>query len=125
MTDCIFCNYDKLKIVLENRLAVCIEDRYPVTEGHSLIIPKRHMEGFFNATNDENIAIHDLIRNRKEQLQDSDPTIDGFNIGVNCGESAGQTIFHLHWHLIPRRSGDIVNPAGGVRGVIPSKRIYT
>jgi len=121
---CIFCRLDGIEIIHENELALCFSDKYPVTEGHSLIIPRRHMEDQFQATHEETAAIMELIKIRREELLSEDESIDGFNIGVNCGLSAGQTIFHLHWHLIPRRTGDMENPAGGVRGVIPERRAY-
>ncbi len=124
MKDCPFCNIPERDIIHENGLALCFLDRYPVTEGHSLIIPKRHVSGHFQATPNEVSAIMELAELRKRSLLEEFSDITGFNIGTNCGRSAGQTVFHLHWHLIPRRDGDIEDPRGGVRGVIPVKRIY-
>lgn len=118
---CPFCNPNE--IILSNDLAYAIYDRYPVNEGHILIIPYRHVEDFWNSTTEERRAVNDLIEECKELL-DNKFKPDGYNIGINCGEAAGQTVFHLHIHLIPRYSGDIDNPRGGVRGVIPSRRIY-
>jgi ATP adenylyltransferase len=112
------------KIVSENELAFVLEDGFPVTQYHSLIIPKRHFANFFDVTNEELLAINELLKTRKEQILDLDKTVSGFNVGINIGESAGQSIFHLHVHLIPRRVGDIDKPKGGVRGVIPEKRSY-
>ncbi len=111
-------------IIIENSLSLAIYDKYPVTIGHVLIIPKRHFTDYFEVTQKELIAINDLIRILKSMITEKDKKINGFNIGVNSGESAGQTISHLHFHLIPRRSGDVDNPKGGVRGVIPEKMNY-
>ncbi|MFD3157929.1 HIT family protein [Haloimpatiens sp. FM7330] len=112
--DCIFCNYDKDKIIAENKLAFAILDTYPVNEGHTLIIPKRHFANFFEATGEEIIAIYSLMHEVKEML-DIQYEPDGYNVGVNVGYWAGQTIMHLHVHLIPRYKGDIENPRGGIR----------
>jgi diadenosine tetraphosphate (Ap4A) HIT family hydrolase len=101
-----------------------LADRFPVTPGHHLIIPKRHTPDWFSMTDAERRDAEHLIRLLTEKLLRSDPGITGFNIGVNCGLSAGQTIFHAHIHLIPRRDGDTPNPTGGVRGVIPDKMDY-
>jgi len=120
---CIFCNPEN-GIILENENAYAMLDGFPVTNGHTLIIPKRHFSDYFDIENEELIAIHELIKLRKEQLMVKDPSIEGFNIGINVGGVAGQTIFHLHVHLIPRRKNDTQNPKGGVRGVIPNKMSY-
>jgi ATP adenylyltransferase len=122
--DCIFCSEVANRAINENKLALAFEDKYPVTEGHTLIIPKRHISDYFDLHQPEINAIHQLMDARKAQLQQSDSTITGFNIGINAGKDAGQTIFHCHIHLIPRRFGDMENPTGGVRGVIPSKQRY-
>lgn len=129
MKNCFFCSVlsaliPEKKIVLENKLAFVLEDGFPVTQYHSLVIPKRHFENFFEVTDEELLAINELLKVRKEQILDLDQSVSGFNIGINIGEAAGQSIFHLHVHLIPRRIGDIDNPKGGVRGVIPEKRSY-
>lgn len=118
---CIFCNQEE--IILENELAWARYDKYPVSPGHLLIITKRHVADFFDITTDERKALNDLLEEAKKKL-DREYSPDGYNIGVNCGAAAGQTIMHLHIHLIPRYQGDIDNPRGGVRGVIPDKRIY-
>ena len=123
MDNCPFCDVNEDKIILKNDLCYAIYDKYPVNPGHLLIIPFRHFPYFFDATNEEKIAILDLLEKAKKHL-DEKYNPDGYNIGVNVGEYAGQTIFHLHIHLIPRYRGDIDNPRGGVRGVIPEKRIY-
>tara|TARA_B110000467_G_C18219679_1_gene422293 strand:- start:212 stop:607 length:396 start_codon:yes stop_codon:yes gene_type:complete len=123
-SDCLFCNISKERIILENDLAYAIHDGFPVTEMHSLIIPKRHIYDYFDLTKDELFACDQLIKSLKESILISDSSINGFNIGMNSGISAGQTIFHCHIHLIPRRSGDVVNPRGGVRNIIPGKGNY-
>ncbi len=119
--NCIFCNQEEL--ILENELAWARYDKYPVSPGHLLIITKRHVADFFDTTTEERRALNNLLEEAKKML-DRTNSPDGYNIGVNCGEAAGQTIMHLHIHLIPRYQGDIDNPRGGVRGVIPDKRIY-
>ncbi len=124
---CIFCDIqsiDRLRIISENTLAFSILDGFPVTEGHTLFIPKRHAADYFELSQAEINAINQLLIYQKEMLQHSDNTIEGFNIGMNCGEVAGQTIFHCHVHLIPRRRGDVENPRGGVRHVITGKGYY-
>ena len=121
---CLFCNEAEERAVESNELAIAFEDAFPVTEGHTLIVPKRHVADYFSLEQPELNAINQLLKSRKQVLSDSDSTITGFNIGVNAGESAGQTIFHCHVHLIPRRDGDVSEPRGGVRGVIPGKQAY-
>ncbi|OIJ20956.1 diadenosine tetraphosphate hydrolase [Anaerobacillus alkalidiazotrophicus] len=118
---CPFCN--PKNIVFENDLAFAIFDIFPVNKGHLLIIPKRHVSDFFDTTLEERAAINQLLEDGKALLAEKYQP-DGYNIGINCGETAGQTIFHVHVHLIPRYKGDMENPRGGVRGVIPEKRIY-
>ena len=122
--ECIFCDISKNKIVKSNELAVVIKDNFPVTKHHSLIIPKRHCSDYFDLYQPEINAISQLINEMKTELQKKDKTIKGFNIGNNSGEVSGQTIFHCHIHLIPRRKGDTENPRGGVRGVIKNKQSY-
>lgn len=124
MNDCIFCNLDSHRVIASNALAVAIVDGFPVTEGHALIIPKRHVIDYFGLTEEEVSACHNLLHTLKTQLETKDATITGFNIGMNAGESAGQTVFHCHIHLIPRRTGDVENPRGGVRHLIPGKGFY-
>ena len=123
-SDCLFCNIPQERIVLENDLAYAVRDGYPVTEMHSMIIPKRHIQDYFDLTTDELLACDQLIRSLKKEISNSDSSVNGFNIGMNSGESAGQTIFHCHIHLIPRRTGDVDNPRGGVRNVIPGMGNY-
>jgi len=115
---------DTSRIVSENSLAFAIRDGSPVSEDHTLIIPKRHTSDYFNLVPAEVSAVNLLLQDQRKQLLESDRTIEGFNIGINCGEVAGQTIFHCHVHLIPRREGDVENPRGGVRHVIAGKGYY-
>jgi diadenosine tetraphosphate (Ap4A) HIT family hydrolase len=124
---CLFCDIqsiDQQRIIAENNLAYVIRDGFPVTEGHTLFMPKRHIEDYFGLVPAEVSAINLLMAEQKQLLQDTDPKIDGFNIGMNCGESAGQTVFHCHVHLIPRRKGDVENPKGGVRHIIAGNGFY-
>ncbi len=123
--NCIFCEFknDKNKVVLENELAYAIYDGFPVSEGHMLIIPKRHAETYFNLTKEENSAMQELAHKAKKLL-DEKYHLDGYNVGFNCGEAAGQTIFHCHMHIIPRYKGDILNPRGGVRKIIKGNSEY-
>jgi diadenosine tetraphosphate (Ap4A) HIT family hydrolase len=120
---CPFCSPEKEYIVKENQFAYTLFDKYPVNPGHSLIIPFRHFSSIFEATVEELQAIWELIRESKVFL-DARYSPDGYNIGVNSGEAAGQTVMHLHVHLIPRYKGDMENPRGGVRGAIPYKQKY-
>ena len=124
-SDCRFCPGNiKNRIVEEWDSVVAFEDGYPVSDGHLLIVPKRHAPDWFLMTERERREADDLIRVLKNRLSESDKTVTGFNVGMNCGASAGQTIFHAHIHLIPRRDGDTPNPTGGVRGVIPDRMCY-
>jgi len=121
--NCPFCNIDDKKI-LETKNAIVIYDKFPVTKNHSLIIPKRHIESFFDLTAEEYADCMVLIKTSKKTLCELDRTISGFNIGINDGVDAGQTISHCHIHLIPRRKGDVKEPSGGVRHIIPRKGFY-
>ena len=121
---CLFCNSKISGIALENEFAYASYDTYPVSERHCLIIPKRHVMDYFELTNEELIACNDLIRIIKEDILDKDKTVKAFNIGTNVGKISGQSIMHCHIHLIPRREGDVENPQGGVRSVIPKKQHY-
>jgi len=121
---CLFCNSKISGIAFENDLAYASYDSYPVTSNHCLIIPKRHIIDYFELTNDELIACNDLIKIIKEEIVNNDKTVVAFNIGTNAGKLSGQSIMHCHIHLIPRRKGDVENPQGGVRAVIPKKQHY-
>jgi len=124
VSDCIFCKIDPTIIVARNTRMLAFKDRHPVTDGHMLIIPEVHRADFFELTHEEVIDLDLLIRKLRDEISNQDASVTGFNIGMNCGKSAGQTVFHCHVHLIPRRAGDCENPTGGVRGVIPSKQRY-
>ena len=121
---CLFCDVKKTGIVYENELAYASYDSYPVSEHHCLIIPKRHIKDYFELSNDELIACNDLIKIVKKEINDKDPLVKGFNLGTNIGTVSGQSILHCHFHLIPRREGDVDKPQGGVRSVIPNKQHY-
>ena len=123
-SSCLFCSIPPERIIAENDLAFAIRDGFPVTDGHTLVIPKRHAEDYFELTAEELLACDRLIRQIREEIREADPGVQGFNIGMNVGAAAGQTIFHCHIHLIPRRSGDVENPRGGVRHLIPGKGDY-
>lgn len=125
--DCLFCRIvttPDREIIKENNFCIAFNDAFPVTTGHTLIVPRRHTLDYFTLNNDEKRSIDLLLLDLQAQLQKNDKTISGFNIGVNCGESAGQTVMHAHIHLIPRRKGDVSNPRGGIRGVLPNKQKY-
>jgi diadenosine tetraphosphate (Ap4A) HIT family hydrolase len=124
MNDTIFNNLPKERIIDSTKYFNVIRDNYPVTPLHTLIIPKRHILEFTDLTLEEETEFHLILKKAKSSLKTLDSTITGFNIGINEGQSAGQTIMHCHIHLIPRRDGDVENPKGGVRGVIPSKQSY-
>ena len=121
---CLFCNIEESGLVHENDLAYVSYDSYPVSENHCLIIPKKHIKDYFELTRDELLACNDLIKTMKNEITSKDQTVKGFNLGTNIGEVSGQSILHCHFHLIPRRDGDVDNPQGGVRSVIPNKQHY-
>ena len=121
---CLFCDIKKSGCAYENELAYASYDSYPVTEDHCLIIPKRHIKDYFDISNDELVACNELIQIIKKEITKKDPTVKGFNLGTNIGKVSGQSILHCHLHLIPRREGDVDNPQGGVRSVIPNKQHY-
>ncbi len=120
---CIFCDIPTERIVWQDELVFAIRDAFPVTEGHTLLIPKRHVATWFEATEAEQRALMRGLDAAKAQL-DATEAPDGYNIGINAGAAAGQTVMHLHVHLIPRRTGDVDDPRGGVRHVIPGKGNY-
>lgn len=121
---CPFCDVSKDHMVDEAELAYAIRDAFPVVPLHTLVIPKRHVQGYFELSRPELNACHQLLEREKEAIEQADPSVEGFNVGVNDGEAAGQTVFHCHLHLIPRRRGDTQYPRGGVRRVIPGKGVY-
>lgn len=117
---CIFCKLEKSSKI-NNTLAFVLEDKFPITKGHTLICPRRHTPSFFELGSSEQKACLNLIDEMKTKILENDKTITGFNVGINIGEDAGQTVFHCHIHLIPRRKGDVPNPEGGIRNLIPDK----
>ena len=121
---CLFCTIKNNDIIEENKFAFATLDSYPVSSQHCLIIPKRHVKDYFDLSEEEVLGCDQLIKKIKIKIENNDKTIKGFNIGINSGKEAGQSIMHCHIHLIPRREGDVQNPQGGVRGVIPSKQHY-
>jgi diadenosine tetraphosphate (Ap4A) HIT family hydrolase len=121
---CIFCNEKKNNIVDENDHAYASYDPYPVSKKHCLIVPKRHVKDYFDLSEKEILACNQLIKSMKIKIEEKDKSVKGFNIGTNSGKAAGQSIMHCHVHLIPRREGDVKNPQGGVRSVIPLKQYY-
>jgi ATP adenylyltransferase len=121
---CAFCELPGERIIAENALAIAFLDGFPVTEQHTLVIPRRHVSDYFDLYQPELNAIQSLLQQERSLIMAADPAVRGFNVGINAGAEAGQTIFHCHVHLIPRRGGDVANPRGGVRGVIPAKQQY-
>ena len=123
--ECLFCTEAyRSRAIARQGTVFAVPDGFPVTPGHLLIIPLRHTADFFSMTPEERDDLEELLILMKDRILEGDPAVTGFNIGVNCGVSAGQSIMHAHVHLIPRRDGDTANPKGGVRGVIPGKRGY-
>ena len=121
---CLFCNIKESGLALENDKAYASYDSYPVSHLHCLIIPKRHVKDYFDLTDEEILSCNDLIKRIKNEILKKDSSVLGFNIGTNAGKIAGQSIMHCHMHIIPRRKGDVDNPQGGVRAVIPLKQHY-
>ena len=121
---CLFCNAEESGIAAENEFAFASYDTYPVSDFHCLIIPKRHVKDYFEMSDEELLACNDLITKIKNEILTKDKSVKAFNIGTNAGKISGQSIMHCHIHLIPRREGDVDNPQGGVRSVIPKKQHY-
>ena len=121
---CLFCNSKESGIAHQNDLAYASYDSYPVSDLHCLIIPKRHIKDYFDLNNDELIACNELIKIVKQEIITKDKSVKAFNLGTNIGKISGQSIMHCHIHLIPRREGDVANPQGGVRSVIPKNQYY-
>ncbi|MEO1929798.1 MAG: HIT family protein [Gammaproteobacteria bacterium] len=121
---CLFCDISQERVISENSIAYAIRDGFPVTEGHTLIIPKNHVDEYFGLSIEELLGCDNLLKSVRRDLLLVDDSIKGFNIGMNSGTVAGQVVFHCHIHLIPRREGDVENPRGGVRHLIPGKGHY-
>jgi len=122
-TPCPFCSLPEERLVDASQLAVVIRDGFPVSKGHTLVIPRRHVASWFDVTREEQVALIDLLARARRQV-DEEFHPDGYNIGINDGPAAGQTVRHLHIHLIPRYAGDTEDPRGGVRWVFPHKAAY-
>lgn len=123
MSDCPFCTLPRPRILRASDLGLVVRDAFPISPGHTLIIPKRHIGSFFDLSPDEREDLMSLVSNAKAELA-AEFKPDGFNIGINDGPVAGQTVPHLHIHLIPRYKGDMADPRGGVRWIIPDKADY-
>lgn len=123
MSDCPFCTLPKQRILLANDLGVVVRDAFPISPGHTLLIPKRHVGSFFDLSSDEREDLMSLLGTAKANVE-AEFKPDGYNIGINDGPVAGQTVPHLHIHLIPRYKGDLPDPRGGVRWIIPDKADY-
>jgi len=124
-SSCVFCALrDDPHVILRNDLTFAVRDTTPVTHLHALVLPYRHAPTYFDLTEQELAAVNDLLRRLRLDILKADTSVEGFNIGANVGAVSGQSIFHCHVHLIPRRKGDIPDPLGGVRGVIPEKMRY-
>lgn len=120
---CPFCHLEQSRISIENEFAVAFADSFPVAEGHTLVVPKRHVSSLFDLPEVEQAAVWKLVAKVRGTLT-TDLKPDGFNVGVNDGPAAGQTVMHAHVHVIPRRKGDVAEPRGGVRWVLPGKARY-
>jgi ATP adenylyltransferase len=121
---CPFCQLPSARVELQNDLALAFEDGYPVLPGHRLVVPRRHVEDYWGLTPAERSQCHELLVALRDRIVTVDSSVAGFNIGLNAGACAGQTVFHCHFHLIPRRAGDVPDPRGGVRHLIPGKGFY-
>ena len=120
--NCIFCQPDR-SVLAQTELSLAFLDGFPVSNGHTLVVPRRHIVSIWEMTTEEYIDALNLVRQVKDILQKKfEP--QGFNIGANCGEAAGQSVFHAHIHVIPRYSGDVPSPKGGIRNIIPGKGDY-
>ncbi len=124
MTDCPFCNrIAASQFIQEDSLALALPDAYPVSPGHTLIVPRRHVQDFFDLTAEEQAAVWTLVQSVRRHIE-KDHLPDGYNLGINVGEAAGQTVAHAHLHFIPRYTGDVEDPRGGIRWIIPTKAPY-
>lgn len=121
--DCPFCELDADRVWLQNQFGIVLWDAFPITEGHALVVPRRHVASIYELSTEEQAALWTLVANARQRLN-ADLHPDGFNIGLNDGEAAGQTILHAHIHIIPRYSGDVADPRGGVRWIISEKARY-
>lgn len=120
---CPFCTPDPARVAFANDLVIAIEDGYPSSPGHLLLVPRRHVAVWFEATDAERMALTEATVDAKSFILEHHQP-DGFNIGINAGEAAGQTVMHLHLHVIPRYRGDVADPRGGIRWVLPDTAAY-
>ena len=123
MVQCPFCHLDERRVLLENDSASAVADCFPVASGHTLVVPKRHVTSLFDLCEEEQAAVWRLVALVRDKLK-TEMAVDSFNVGVNDGQAAGQTVMHAHVHVIPRRKGDVPDPRGGVRWLIPDKAAY-
>jgi diadenosine tetraphosphate (Ap4A) HIT family hydrolase len=123
LTPCPFCELPVERITWQSTLVVALRDAFPVSKGHTLLVPRRHVATFFDASPEEHAALFAAVVVAKRTL-DAELHPDGYNVGFNCGAAAGQTVMHAHVHIIPRYAGDMADPRGGVRGVIPGRQRY-
>ena len=123
-SECIFCQLPSHQIKFQNDLIRVFKDIHPVSTGHTLFISKRHVQSALDLKDEELLSIFNAAKIEAKNLQNDDPTISGFNIGFNVGKTAGQSVMHAHFHLIPRRVGDTPDPFGGIRNVIAGKGLY-
>ena len=121
---CVFCELTSDRILCANEYFLVVEDIYPVTKHHCLIISKRHVQNYFDLSQAEKVSLTEALELAKDYVDKKDKSITGYNVGINVGRDAGQTVMHFHQHLIPRLTSDTDDPAGGVRGVIPAKQKY-
>jgi diadenosine tetraphosphate (Ap4A) HIT family hydrolase len=123
MDQCPFCQLERSRIQFQNEHAAAFLDAFPVSAGHTLVVPKRHVASLFDLSQEEQVAVWRLVAVVRDKLK-TEMAVDGFNVGVNDGQAAGQTVMHAHVHVIPRRIGDVADSRGGVRWVIPEKAQY-
>jgi ATP adenylyltransferase len=121
---CVFCELPAERIIGQNSLAIAVRDQFPVAELHTLLLPVRHVPDYFDLVRGEDKAVRDLLDQARRDIMAADSTVKGFNVGINSGQVAGQTVFHCHIHLIPRRAGDVTDPRGGVRAVVAGQAAY-
>tara|TARA_B100001750_G_C15504282_1_gene599316 strand:+ start:2106 stop:2498 length:393 start_codon:yes stop_codon:yes gene_type:complete len=127
MIMCPFCdilNNGSREIIWEDNLSFAIRDAYPISPGHTLVIPKRHVASFWDCSHEERVSLMSGAEWLKDDLEISFSSVDGWNLGINIGEAAGQSVFHVHLHLVPRFEGDVEDPTGGVRGSMPGEANY-
>lgn len=123
MSECPFCELDESRLVIGSASAFAIRDRFPLTDGHTLVIPRLHVKSLYDLSVEDQLAVWDLVLRVRQKCKE-ELGVRAFNIGINDGSEAGQTIEHAHIHVIPRRLGDVEDPRGGIRNIIPRKARY-